>query len=272
MKTKLNQIGLQLYTVREYLTDETTAMNMLEKVRNMGYEVIQLFISPFGVKFYQKAKENFGFTICGMDATMGQMQNELEKVIETCQTLDIKYITSSFNGDQFRFRESGTQADFNREKGKFTEDICEIGERLKGTGISFAYHNHSFEFVMEDGVTYLEDFYRQTQEAGILAEIDTYWIQHGGGDPAEWIRKYAGRVPIIHLKDMVVEIGEDAQAVQKFAPVGSGSMNWKSILQAGEQSGVEWFVVEQDFFDKPSLECAQDSFNYLKELITGKEV
>lgn len=267
MKTKLSQIGLQLYTVREYLTDEKTAMKMLETVREIGYETIQLFLSPFDAKFYQKAKENLGFEICGMDATMEQMQQGLDGIIETCQLLDIKYITSSFNGNRFRFRDSGTQADFDADKEQFIEDICGVGENLKGTGVAFAYHNHSFEFVMENGVTYLEDFYNRTQAAGILAEIDTYWVQHGGGDPAEWIEKFAGRTPIIHLKDMIVEIGNNAEAVQKFAPVGSGSMNWKVVIEAGERSGVDWFVVEQDFFDKPSLECVKDSFDYLKALI-----
>lgn len=267
MKTQLGQIGLQLYTVREYLTDEETAMRMLESVREIGYETIQLFISPFNAGFYQKAKEKFGFSICGMDATMEQMQGDIDGIVATCKELDIKYITSSFNGNRFRFRESGTQSDFNADKEKFIEDICGIGERLKGTGVSFAYHNHSFEFVMENDVAYLADFYNRTRDAGILAEIDTYWVQHGGGDPADWIRRLAGRTPIIHLKDMIVEIGENAEAIQKFAPVGSGNMNWKAIIEAGEESGVDWFVVEQDFFDKPSLECAKDSFNYLKALL-----
>jgi sugar phosphate isomerase/epimerase len=264
---KLNQIGLQLYTVREYLTDEENAMKMLETVREIGYETIQLSFSPFDAKFYKRAKDEFGFTICGMDVSMERMQNDIGGVIEDCKMLDLKYITRSFNSDKFMFLRAGTRADFDEEKWKFIEDICKVGENLKGTGVSFAYHNHSFEFAMENGKAYLEDFYDMTHDAGILAEIDTYWVQHGGGDPACWIRRLAGRTPIIHLKDMFVDIDDKAQTFHKFAPVGSGNMNWKPIIEAGNESGVNWFVVEQDLFDKPSLECARDSFTYLKNFI-----
>jgi len=269
MSIKPNQIGLQLYTVREYLTDEKTAMTMLNEVRNIGYETIQLCNSPFDAKFYKNAMDEFGFTICGMDAPMAKMQNDLDGVIENCKILGNSYITGSFNTYKFGTENHGAQSDLADDMDKFIRDICIIGEKLKGTGVSFAYHNHSFEFAVENGKSFLEDFYDRTKNAGILAEIDTYWVQHGGGSPQDWIYKLAGRIPILHLKDMLIQFNEKTEVVQKFAPVGSGNMHWEPVIQAGEQTGVKWFVVEQDTFDKPSLECAKDSFDYLTKLING---
>src|SRR5262249_22502547 len=119
--------------------------------------------------------------------------------------------------------------------------ISAVGERLKSSTCRFAYHNHSFELVRYQDRPALQYFYEQTESAGILAEIDTYWIQHGGGDPAAWIRSLAGRVPIVHLKDMAIE----PEQVQVFAEVGSGNLNWDSIFDSAARSGVEWLVVEQ---------------------------
>ena len=73
------------------------------------------------------------------------------------------------------------------------------------------------------------------------AEIDTYWIQHGGGDPAWWIRRMAGRSPLVHLKDMVMRGRE-----QLMAEVGEGNLNWPAILRACKAAGVKWYIVEQD--------------------------
>ena len=105
--------------------------------------------------------------------------------------------------------------------------------------------------------------YEQAPPEMLKAEIDVFWIQAGGGDPAAWIRKCAGREPILHLKDMAM--GPDRE--QRMAEIGEGNLNWPAILQAAEESGVEWYLVEQDnCYDRDPFESLAISYRNLRAM------
>jgi sugar phosphate isomerase/epimerase len=91
--------------------------------------------------------------------------------------------------------------------------------------------------------------------------LDTYWVQHGGGDPAAWILKLKGRMPVIHLKDMVI-----ADKQQTMAEVGEGNLNWPAILSACQEAGVEWYAVEQDICRRNPFESLAISYRNLKAM------
>jgi sugar phosphate isomerase/epimerase len=95
----------------------------------------------------------------------------------------------------------------------------------------------------------------------VKAEIDVYWVKHGGVDPTAYIEQLGDRVRILHLKDM------GPAPEQRFAPVGTGSIDFKSILAAAEKHGVRWGHVEQDqTYDTPPLDAIRTSFENLKRL------
>jgi sugar phosphate isomerase/epimerase len=93
-------------------------------------------------------------------------------------------------------------------------------------------------------------------------EIDTYWIVHGGGDPAAWIRKVDGRIPCVHLKDMAITLKRE----QLMAEIGEGNLNWPLILQACRDAGVEWYLVEQDICQRDPFESLKISLENLREM------
>ncbi len=96
-----------------------------------------------------------------------------------------------------------------------------VGKRLAEGGLHFGYHNHSFELEKFGDRTGLAIIYEDSDPKYLKAEIDTYWIQHGGGDSAAWITRLAGRIPLVHLKDMTVREGKPIMA-----EVGEGNLNW----------------------------------------------
>jgi sugar phosphate isomerase/epimerase len=67
---------------------------------------------------------------------------------------------------------------------------------------------------------------------------------------------------VVHLKDMAV-IGRQ----QVFAEIGEGNMNYKDIIQACRETGVEWYVVEQDVCRRDPFESLEISLNYLQKLL-----
>ena len=110
--------------------------------------------------------------------------------------------------------------------------------------------------------TGLDIIYEESDPKGLMAEPDTYWIQHGGGSPSAWCRKLAGRLPLVHLKDMAM-VPIDGRPQQVFAEVGEGNLDWPAILEACRAGGCQWYIVEQDTCRRPPIESLKISFDNL---------
>ena len=133
-----------------------------------------------------------------------------------------------------------------------------LGARCKEMGARLHYHNHEFEHELEDGQPAIDVLLGNTDPALVKFEPDVYWIKVAGADPAEVIRRYAGRCPIVHLKDMT------AGPTPTFAEVGEGVIDFRPIFDAAESQGVEWYVAEQDWTARPRLEAAALSLKHLR--------
>ena len=144
---------------------------------------------------------------------------------------------------------------------RFAAEATAIGEKLAAAGITLSYHNHSYEFVRFGAETGLDIIYAASDPRYLKAEIDTYWVQHGGADPVVWIRRMAGRMPVVHYKDM--EILSDGK--QAFAEVGQGNLNWPAIVTATRETAVPWIVVEQDHCRRDPFESLTMSYQYLQQ-------
>jgi sugar phosphate isomerase/epimerase len=134
--------------------------------------------------------------------------------------------------------------------------------------LQLAYHNHAFELQRWEGQTGLETLFAATTAETLQAEPDTYWLQYGGANPAAWVRRLRGRVPLLHLKDMAVDRGQPVQV-----EVGEGNLDWVEILGAAREAGTEWLIVEQDESQRDPMESLAISYRNLVKLCaqTGLE-
>ena len=164
---------------------------------------------------------------------------------------------------------------------KTIADIREIGKKAHENGLTLLYHNHDFEFVTIDGKYALDILYDTIPSDYLQTEIDTCWVNVGGENPAEYVKKYKGRAPIVHLKDFYGEKSDDMYELIglnkkapvrpgnfEFRPVGSGLQDFPPIVAAAEYAGAGWVVVEQDkpSMDLTSLQCIEKSRKYLKSI------
>ena len=246
-------IAAQMYTVREFTQTPEDIASSLKKVRAIGYESVQLSgLGPIDSLELKKMLDGEGLSVCATHTSFDRMKDDIQAVIDYHHLLGCKYpAIGSMPGE---YRHAGSYAEF-------VSDAAAVGERLLAAGLMFAYHNHSFELERVGGRTILEMIYADSDPRFVKAEIDTYWIQHGGGDPAAWIGRLEGRVPLVHLKDMTVV---DKQPVM--AEVGEGNLNWPAIIDACRKSGVEWYLVEQDICRRDPFESLAISFRNLKEM------
>jgi sugar phosphate isomerase/epimerase len=238
-------LAAQLYTIRDYTkTQEDFAASMV-KIREIGYTAVQVSaIGPIPAAEVKRIVDDNGLTICITHIGFPRLQTDLDAVIEEHHLWGCKHVAVGSMPNEYR--EGGEEA-YRR----FVEEASEIGRKLHEAGLTFSYHNHSFEFVRFGNRTGLDLIYEESDPRYLQAEIDTYWVQHGGGDPALWIRKMTNRMPVVHLKDMVIV---DRQ--QAMAEVGEGNLNWPAILDACREANVEWYAVEQDI-------CPGDPFESL---------
>jgi sugar phosphate isomerase/epimerase len=236
-------IAAQMYTLREFCKKPKDIAASMKKVRQLGYEAVQISgIGPIAPDELRKIVDAEGLQICATHTSYERMRDEPQAVIAEHKILGCQYPAIG-----------GLPGEYRGEQGftRFAREASEVGRKLSEAGLNFAYHNHSFELERFGDRTGLAILYQDSDPRYFKAEIDTYWIQHGGGDSVWWIDKLAGRIPLLHLKDMAMRGGE-----QLFAEVGEGNLNWPAILQAARQAGVVWYIVEQDV-------CQRDPFESL---------
>lgn len=269
-------IALQLYSVREDLEREFAGT--LRRVKELGYDGVE-FAGLYGRKPAEVRVlcEEIGLTPISAHVPFVDMMADPAGVLGDyaaigCRYVAIPYLTPEYRPGSERFEE-------------VIEGARVLGRAAAELGMQLLYHNHDFEFLKVDGRYALDVLYDSVPASLLQTELDTCWVNVGGEDPAAYLRKYAGRAPVVHLKDFVmpgkkparlyalIGIDDDAAAETdgsfEFRPVGMGTQDVPALLQASEDAGAEWLVVEQDepSLGKSRMACAGESIRYLRSLL-----
>ena len=249
------KIGAQLYTVREFTKTIDGIRQTFEKVRKIGYQAVQ--VSGFGQvdpKEVAKVVADSGLAVACTHMAWSRFKGELDAVIAEHKMWNCKHPAIGGLFDKEYAGADGLK--------KFLDELPPVAHKLAAEGMDFSYHNHSHEMARIGTKTWLQELYDQASPHDLKAEIDVYWIAHGGGDPAAWLDMCAGRMPVIHFKDMVIVDKE-----QRMAEVGEGNLNWPRIIEAARKGGVEYALVEQDnCYGKDPFECLATSYRNLRAM------
>ena len=151
------------------------------------------------------------------------------------------------------------------------DNLNKGGAICKSEGLQLIYHNHDFEFFPVEGqIPY--DVLVSNLDTAVGLELDLYWIVKGGKSPVEYLKKYPGRYPVLHVKDMPADVKcgvaptDFGKLTDKdFAPIGSGKIDFAEIFKTNSISGAKHFIVENDKPADPK-ECLELSGKYLKSL------
>ncbi|GEM03034.1 sugar phosphate isomerase [Halolactibacillus miurensis] len=281
------KIGVQAMMLKEKV-EELGAYETFKKVHELGYhsiEVSQIPMTEENVSEIKRATEEFGMKIASMTAGLKPMQpgqesltTDFDKIVKDCHTLDC---------DLLRIGMLPFEAMASLEKViEFSREANAVAEKLTEEGIKLYYHNHHIEFTKYDG-EYLLDIIRR--EAPLLGfELDVHWVHRGGLNPVDVINDYKGKVELIHLKDYrvnrVPESALDAlyagdmktfmqqfTDIIEFAELGTGSLDFKAIIEASLEAGVRYLLVEQDDqYGRDPFDCLKDSRDYLVGLGYGE--
>ncbi len=247
------RIGINLYSLRDY-TQEPEALTMtLKRVKDMGYQGVQISgIQDPDPAAIADAVRSVGIPVAATHLGWELLTRDIDAVLNTHRLYECPHVAIGGLPDGYHSLEGLRQ---------FVRELDPVLTRLQADGLDFSYHNHNHELAPYDGQPWLGRLISDTSSVGLNLEIDTYWIQAGGGDPVEWIKRCAGRVPLLHLKDMTITPARE----QRFAPVGDGNLEWDKILRAADECGVEWYLVEQDtFYGADEFEQVERSCRFLR--------
>ncbi|WP_019639111.1 sugar phosphate isomerase/epimerase family protein [Paenibacillus fonticola] len=245
----MTQVGLQLYTVRDHL--EKDFEGTLRKVAELGYKGVE-FAGYYGRtpgEVSALLKET-GLAVIGAHTPYSRLRDALNEEIAFNKAIGNRYLIFPYLAEDERDRWP-----------EVIEDLQAIGQRCAEAGIVLCYHNHEFELTETlDGQPVLDAIYDRVAPELLQVELDTCWVSYAGFDPLAYIAKYNGRLPLLHLKDMVKKEDGSAETVE----LGRGIVDVKAIADAAAKDGIDWVVVEQDYCAGDSLDSIAASMEWIK--------
>lgn len=268
-------VALQLYSIRGDV--EANMESALKQVKDLGYDGVEFAgLFHYDPQEVHDLCEKIGLTPISAHVNLKAMLKDPEGELEKYRIIGCRYVVIPHVGSEY-YPDEG---DFNA----LLQAIELLSPIAKAKGMQLGYHNHDFEFTHKtaDGERMLDAMYRIESPDVLKTQLDTCWVNVGGENPADYIRKFPGRCPTVHLKDFVGKksgtmyalIGVENDAEKQAAtnrdfclrPVGYGLQDIPSILSAAHDVGSEWVIVEQDqpSMDKSPMECAKMSIEYLK--------
>lgn len=251
------QIGAQLYTLRDYTKTPDDIARTFERVKTMGYDAVQCSaLGPITSDALAQRLRDTGLQCAATHVSMEQLQ-ETQACLEHHAALDCQF--TAIGG-------AGLHPQWSAEDWiGYAHRLSAVAQPLNEAGVRVGYHNHSHELALHDGRRPM-DLLAEYCDPCVWLEVDTYWIAHGGGDPAAWIDRIAAtgpnRVPCIHVKDMDVT----AESAQFMSEVGAGNLNWPAILDACRRASTRWYLVERDRGPVEAFESLAISLRNMHEM------
>jgi sugar phosphate isomerase/epimerase len=252
---KIEQVALITYTIRDFIKTPEDFRESMKKLADIGFKAVQISGMAHDVmppeEIAAVCAEN-DLTICATHEPGHIILDEPEKIVTRLKALGTKYTAYPYPADI-----DLTDAD---SRNTLIKKLDNAGKVLSEAGLVLTYHNHANEFYKYDGKTLLRHIYDETDPQNLQAEIDTYWVQLGGGCPTEWCESLKGRLPLLHLKDVGVRQHNEPTMFE----IGYGNLDFKPIVAAAEASGCKWFIIEQDSCPGDPFESLKMSFDYIK--------
>jgi sugar phosphate isomerase/epimerase len=243
---KLDRIGLQLYTVRDLMKADMPGT--LAQVAQIGYNEVE-FAGYFG-RTPAQVRDLLVQNHLASPSTHLPWESfdNWQKVLADSKEIGHEWVTLPWIPEEKR----KTIDDWKAIAAKFNE----VGAQAKAAGLRFAYHNHNFELTPVGGTRPLDVLLTNTDPSVVDFEMDIYWVVFGGGDPLDFINRYPGRFPLVHVKD------SGPPPERKMVDVGSGTIDFPAIFAQSDKAGIKHNFVEHDQPADP-IATIRNSYNYL---------
>ncbi|QIP16370.1 sugar phosphate isomerase/epimerase [Spirosoma aureum] len=254
----INPFGVQLYSVRDVLPKDPKGV--MTELAKMGYKQFESFGGAKGFLWGMEPKEIKSF-LDDLGVKMisthfdyrGQADKPdlLKKSIEMAHDAGLSYLLCPYIGPQKSFDDWK----------KIADQFNTVGEQVNKAGLKFGYHNHDYSFKPLDGKLPQEYLLANTDPKNVMFELDLCWIDVAGVDTTDHLKKYGKRYELCHIKDYKKEGGKPVQN-----DLGKGSVDFKTTLRVAMDSGIKYFIVEQEEYPESPMVSMKNDAEYMKKL------
>ena len=258
---QLKTLGVQLYTVRTVLPQKP--QDTLNAIRAIGYQEVEATYA--GLDGLWPMLQASGLKPVSIHLDSGSVTqgkpDDLSPIFDQLKKRGFQYAVFPYLPEPERGGIDVIKA--------IAEKLNRAGEKCRAAGMSFCYHNHAFEFATEKGATLFQVMLDHTDPKLVAFELDVFWVSVAGLDPAEFLQKLAGRVPLLHLKDKAegtAVMYKESVPPTAFKEVGSGVLDWPKVLRAAAAAKVAHYFVEQDQTPGDPVDSLRQSYGYLSKL------
>jgi sugar phosphate isomerase/epimerase len=238
------KIGVQLYSIKNISETEGLAA-ALKKAKELGYDCVE-FAGYFGLtpdEINALLKE-YKLEVAGIHQGIDGLRNDFENTLEFAKAIGAYSLCVPWYN-----------CETVDEWIKLANELNEYGKKFREAGILFGYHNHAHEFKEIDGKRPIDIILENTNAENVFFEMDTHHVVNGGCSPVEYAKKYADRIPVIHVKEN--KGGNDTT-------IGKGDIDFPAVFKnAGK---IDYYVVENENHGT-NLKEIEDSAAYLKSIL-----
>lgn len=260
-------IGLQLYTVREEANRDL--LGTLKKLQTIGYREVETagFYGKSG-KELRKILADHGMTAPSAHSSMGDLQKGMQKLVDGAAEVGAKYFVCAFPSQPNKAASPNIAKEITLDDWKWNaEQLNKLGELAKKAGMQAGYHNHNMEFRSYNGVVAFDELLKWTDPKLVTIELDLAWVVTAGLDPTKYLKQYADRISLLHVKDVRKDAVTTADELKaQTVEVGRGKVDWKRVFAACDPKHLKHYFVEQENFTGPTIDAVRASFEYLSTL------
>ena len=267
----MKEFGLQLWSIRDEFQDKERARAAFKTIAGYGYTQAQTagaydFVDPAE---FRKYADDAGVKIVGTHYKWERIKNDIKGTIAYHRALETDEIGIG-----------GYGAKTLEELRAFIKTFNDLAAIYHKEGFVLSYHNHTGEFSNQfkiyEGKTRYRHLLDELDPEAVKFNLDAGWAQIAGMDVRALIEEMAGRINILHVKDVQANYyygeidGEPYYGPQRIE-VGYGNLNYKGIIETAERCGVKYFVVEDEFYSTGNpLESVRMSAEYIKNNLIEK--
>ncbi|NJB72406.1 sugar phosphate isomerase/epimerase [Saonia flava] len=244
-------LGVQLYTFRDEMAKD--AIGTLKKIAEIGIKKIETARSGKGHYYGLSPKEMK--TVCtdlGMSLVSGHvhLDKNFDKTVEEAVESGQEYLICSTMPTR------GQTVDNYKS---VAEAFNKAGEKCEKMGIHFGYHNHEYEYESDNGQILYDVLMDNTQPDLVHMELDLGWVIVAGKDPIDYFKKYEGRFPLWHLKDMDMAHKESTE-------FGKGGLDIPLMMANQKLSGVKHIFIEQEEYAGAPIDSMIHNLAFMDKL------
>jgi len=257
----MSRIGLQMYTMRDFMKNAMDFKETLKKIAEIGLTSVQITPPAFHtIEETAALLKEFGLQADSVFQPTTAIVNNMEKIKHAAEVLKTDVVRTNSIPNEYRLDADGYR--------RYAEVMNAEGRACKAAGFRYIYHFHAFEWVNFGDVRGIDIMLNETDPDAVMFQPDVFWLTNAGTEPSVSLKMFRGRAFYMHVKDYAIRKleGKIEDVPYHFASVGTGNLNWNGIIKTADEIGIERFVIEQDMCDGNPFDAVKLSFDNLNKM------